>query len=86
MPQISSFYGIVIMMFFTDHQPPHFHAKYAEYMAQIKISDFSIIEGKMPKTALKLIKQWGVEHKTELEKNWNLCREKITPIKIDPLL
>jgi Domain of unknown function (DUF4160) len=85
MPQISSFYGIVIMMFFADHQPPHFHAKYAEYIAQIRIKDFTVIKGDLPKTALKLIKKWGEKHKEELEKNWELCRKSKQPIKIDPL-
>jgi hypothetical protein len=35
MPEISRFYGIVIKMFFDDHQPPHFHAEYAEFEALI---------------------------------------------------
>jgi hypothetical protein len=30
-----AFYGIVIAMFFNDHDPPHFHARYAEYRARI---------------------------------------------------
>lgn len=37
MPTISAFYGIVIQMFFNDHAPPHFHAKYAEFKASIDI-------------------------------------------------
>lgn len=45
MPVISSFYGILIKMYFGDHVPPHFHAEYAEFAAQIAIADFGIING-----------------------------------------
>ena len=85
MPQISSFYGIVIMMFYNDHQPPHFHSRYSENGAQIRISDFTVIEGELPSRAIKLIKEWGQKHKTELEKNWELCRGGMKPKKIEPL-
>jgi hypothetical protein len=85
MPQISSFYGIIIMMFYPDHVPPHFHAKYAEFMAQIRISDFTIIEGELPPAAMRLIREWGEQHKKELEINWELCRQSKQPMKIEPL-
>ncbi|OQX75723.1 MAG: hypothetical protein B6D61_09885 [Bacteroidetes bacterium 4484_249] len=54
MPEISRFYGIIIKMFFNEHNPPHFHAEYQEYKITISIKE-GIIEGKMPKTALKII-------------------------------
>lgn len=28
MPEISRFFGIIIRMFFDEHDPPHFHAEY----------------------------------------------------------
>jgi hypothetical protein len=55
MPQLSRFFGIIISMFYDDHVPPHFHAKYGEYNAQISISDFSIIEGELPSRVLGLV-------------------------------
>lgn len=33
MPTISMFYGIVIRMYYDDHNPPHFHAFFGEYEA-----------------------------------------------------
>jgi len=48
MPTISSFYGILIQMFWTDHAPPHFHALYAEYEAQTSIQTLEIIRGDLP--------------------------------------
>ena len=47
MPEISSFYGIVISMFFSDHNPPHFHVKYQGYEATIDIST-GTIKGALP--------------------------------------
>lgn len=43
MPEISRFYGIVIKMFFDDHNPPHFHALYGEYEVLIDINTFAVI-------------------------------------------
>ena len=42
MPEISRFYGIVIKMFFDDHNPPHFHALYGEYEVLININSFAV--------------------------------------------
>ena len=55
MPTISRFYGIAIGMFFDEHAPPHFHAKYAEYEASIDIRNFSLLRGKLPPKALSLV-------------------------------
>jgi len=48
MPTISTFYGILIRMFFNDHAPPHFHARYGEFEATIEISSLEIIHGSYP--------------------------------------
>ena len=45
MPEICRFYGIIISMFYDDHNPPHFHASYNEYSAKIGIRDFAVEEG-----------------------------------------
>ncbi len=48
MPAISVFYGILIRMFFNDHPPPHFHARYGEFEATIDIATLDIMEGQLP--------------------------------------
>ncbi|MEK7264319.1 MAG: DUF4160 domain-containing protein [Bacteroidota bacterium] len=63
MPQISRFFGIVISMFYDDHNPPHFHARYAEYNAKIDINNLTIIEGSLPARALGLVIEWASQHK-----------------------
>jgi hypothetical protein len=50
MPEISRFLGIIIYMYFNDHDPPHFHAKYNDYRAIITVSkNISIIESDLPR-------------------------------------
>jgi len=48
MPEISRFFGIVIKMFFDDHNPPHFHAEYSGYLALIDIRNLSAFSGHLP--------------------------------------
>jgi hypothetical protein len=62
MPVISSFYGILIKMYFGDHVPPHFHADYGEFSAQIRIIDFGIEAGYLPPKALALVVEWANIH------------------------
>lgn len=85
MPLISLFYGISIHMYFDDHNPPHFHAKYGEYEIVIKIDDLSILRGAMPPRALNMIIEWGALHKMELLKDWDLLLHEKQPKKIAPL-
>ena len=87
MPVISSFYGILIKMYFGDHTPPHFHAEYGEFAAQISILDFAIMNGYLPPKALALVVEWASNHKIELLENWQSLSEDGTGTfkKIEPL-
>jgi hypothetical protein len=58
MPPISAFYGIVIAMYFGDHPPPHFHAKYGDDQAQIVIATGEVLHGSLPCRALRLVQKW----------------------------
>jgi hypothetical protein len=70
MPTISYFYGIAISMFFDDHNPPHFHARYGRAKALFRIRDGERIAGEFPPTAERLIKEWALARRAELEENW----------------
>ncbi len=85
MPTISSFYGILIQMFWHDHAPPHFHVVYAEHKALIDIKTFEVIKGTIPRRVLVLVLEWASEHREELLEDWELCKQKQTPKKISPL-
>ena len=84
MPEICRFYGILIKMYFNEHNPPHFHAEYQEYKAVITIKE-GIVEGKMPKRALKLIFEWLDIHQEELLQNWDTISETGKFKRIEPL-
>ncbi len=66
MPEISRFYGIVVQIYFGDHPPPHFHARYAGYAAKIDIDTLSVIDGSLPARALALVAEWATLHRAEL--------------------
>ena len=85
MPAISAFYGILIRMFFNDHPPPHFHARYGEFEATVDIGTLEVIAGQLPRRALILVREWAMMHREELMEDWRFCRENTTPTKIEPL-
>lgn len=85
MPEISSFYGIVITLNIRDHNPPHIHARYAEYEAIFDIRMARIIAGKLPGTARQLVIKWIKLHTVELLEDWNRAIRKEQPFKITPL-
>lgn len=85
MPTLSIFYGIIIQMFWNDHSPPHFHARYGEHKGTIDIQKLQIIEGDLPRRALNLILDWAEIHQDELLIDWQLCTKKENPNKIEPL-
>ena len=72
MPVISRFYGLVVKMYFKakEHNPPHFHVLYGEYMGVIDINTFELIEGDLPVKALSLIKEWTSKYRSELLHMW----------------
>ena len=70
MPTVAYFYGIAISMFYDDHNPPHFHARYGRARALFRISDAEIIAGELPRTAERLVTEWALAHRHELEENW----------------
>jgi hypothetical protein len=84
-PRISFFYGIVITMYFYDHEPPHFHAQYAEHHAVIMIESDEVLVGELPTRALKLVLEWADLHRGELEAAWERVKSGGTPEPIDPL-
>ena len=84
MPQISNFYGIIILMNFTDHAPAHFHAWYNEYKIIVSIKD-GVVKGEMPRSALKQVFRWMELNKEELAANWQRLQQGEEPEKIEPL-
>lgn len=85
MPEISRFFGIVIAMYYNDHQPPHFHARYAGHKALIGIETFNVLEGSLPPRVLGLAVEWAALHRQELLANWERGRKQEALRAIEPL-
>jgi len=84
MPEISRFYGIIILMNFRDNAPPHFHVWYGDFKAIVTIED-GIVKGEMPQRALKMIFEWMEVHRNELFTDWTLAQVGEPLMKIEPL-
>jgi len=85
MPEISRFFGIIIAMFYGDHNPPHFHARYGKSKVAIEIKTLRVLEGRLPPRALGLVMEWAAQHQGELLRDWNLAKADHPPEKIAPL-
>lgn len=84
MPEISRFLGIVIAMFYKDHEPAPFHAYYAEYETTVSIED-GMIKGEFPRRALNLVLEWYQLHRDELRQDWELAKARKPLQPIPPL-
>ena len=85
MPRIAEFYGIAIYMYHREHGVPHFHALYGEHEAVIAIRGLRVLEGRLPRRALALVRAWGKLHGEELERDWELARGRRPLRPIAPL-
>lgn len=74
MPQISVFFGIIIRMYYDEHNPPHLHA---EFQGNKAVLDFlgNVTKGDLrSRTALRLVREWIDLHVVELNEDWELAR------------
>ena len=85
MPEISRFLGIVIAMYYNDHAPPHFHARYGAAKVEIDIQTLSVLAGKLSPRALGLVIEWASQHQDELMADWELVRQQQALKRIEPL-
>jgi hypothetical protein len=85
MPEISRLFGIVTAMFYTDHEPPHFHARYGQDQAIIGLHSLRLLEGRLPPRALGLVMEWAAVHQAESCADWELARRQAPLRKIAPL-
>ena len=85
MPEVSRFYGIIVLFHFNEHAPPHFHVRYAEDEAQIEINPIRLREGGLSRRAPGLAMEWAALHQEELAANWERVISGPLPEKIEPL-
>jgi hypothetical protein len=85
MPVISTFFGIVIRMFYREHGVPHFHAEYQGQQATFTFDGEHLAGGLQSRTARQLIRDWSLARRTELDANWKRMKageplERIAPL------
>jgi hypothetical protein len=86
MPVISTFFGIVIRMFYQAHRPPHFHAEYQGQQATFDFDGRPVAGDIRSAVAKRLIREWAVQHRAQLEANWvnmeaGRALERIAPLE-----
>ena len=85
MPVVSTFFGIVIRMYYDEHNPPHIHV---EYQGNKAVLDFfgNVLRGDLKsRTALKLVREWIDLRSDDLNANWQLAQSGRDINKIAPL-
>lgn len=85
MPTISRFHGITIQMYWDDRHGPHFHALYGEAEALVSILDGTNLTGGLPKRHQRLVSEWYLLHRAELEENWRRAQVREPLLKIEGL-
>jgi hypothetical protein len=84
-PEISRFFGIIIRMYYHEHNPPHLHAEYAgkkmliDFQGNIQKGDLG------SRAAIRLVREWIDLHVEELIEDWELARAEKDLKKINPL-
>jgi hypothetical protein len=84
-PTISRFFGILITMYFDDHDPPHFHARHADGAAKVRIDTLEVMVSTLDRRHLRLVLAWAELHRDELTDNWRRARAGETLNDIEPL-
>jgi len=74
MPTIAYFLGISVRMFFNDHDPPHFHVRYQGFNARVLIASGEVVDGKLPPTVARLVREWTALRREALMRNWAAAR------------
>lgn len=85
MPEVSRFFGIVITMYYDDHPPPHFHARYGGDQMKVEIENGQVLAGRFSPRPTGLVQEWLVLHRQELRDNWRRARREEALERIDGL-
>ena len=85
MPELARFYGIVIRMYYVDHNPPHFHAMYGEYEAVFQLDPLELLRGQLPPRARNLVIEWATHNRSAIEDAWQSVQAQEPPKAIPSL-
>jgi hypothetical protein len=82
-PVVAIVEGVKIEFYPDEHPPPHFHARYAEFVAQIDIRNGRILRGSLPPAKLNRVLAWAEGHRARLMEAWSAVEELRNPGKIN---
>ena len=85
MPEISRFLGVIIAMYYNDHSPPHFHARYGDAEIRVDIETGEVLSGQFPRRAQAFVMEWLALQRDELRHDWRLAEQRKPLKKIAPL-
>ena len=85
MPEIARFYGMVVIIRLREHNPPHFHVRYAGDEASYAIRPIRLLKGGLPPRAERMVLEWAAFHQEELLDNWLRAQNRRPVRRIDPL-
>lgn len=85
MPEICRFFGMVITMYFSDHNPPQFHVRQGSKRGRFTFDPPCMVEGNLGPRARNLILEWAALHQTELRAEWENARSQKPLFPIEPL-
>jgi hypothetical protein len=85
MPVISAFFGIIIRIYYSDHNPPHFHAQYGDDEVIIEIKSGRVLNGKIPKRLQYFLELWRRKNAGEIMEAWESAQHFKVPNRVKPL-
>lgn len=86
-PRICSFDGMTIVLYYNDHDPPHFHVISADLETRIEILTGEYYSGDpaLSRSKERAVLNWLRVGRDAILEGWNNCRDGIPPDKIPPL-
>jgi hypothetical protein len=82
MPTVAIVEGVKVQLYAQEHPPPHFHAVFAEYRAQIDIESLQLMKGTLPPAKLRAIISWARPRRAALRRGWDMVASRRMPEKI----
>lgn len=79
------FFGIIIRMYYQEHEPAHFHAEHQGLQGKFDFNGQQTVGEIRSRTALRLIAEWAATHSAELEANWSRMKAGEPLDRIPPL-
>jgi hypothetical protein len=79
MPTIAIVEGVRLMIHLKDHLPPHLHAMFGGFEAQISIVTGDVLNGSLPRGKLATVQRWLDAHRDEVAYIWDEIRAKRYP-------